>query len=322
VYRNLHRRRPMGFTLIELLVVIAIIAILIGLLIPAVQKVREAAARSQSQNNLRQIGTGINNIASNTTTADVPPAYGPFPAGGQVYQNFFVSMLPYIEQANQLSSSQPTSGTPLFVNAAAPIKTYIAPADPFNPGTDSRISYAANALVLGVVSAVSTTPSTATPASQLNPRLSNSFGGRTSQIIVALERSPITGTAGAAQPTVYSGAPHWASTYASAAAAATSIHLGVTVGKDTTTTGGNANSLPNFGSKNTWTGGANSQPHALTNAGCIVVMGDGSARTVTSGAANGALANTATASGGIAGETTAWSWALDPNNYNPPPSSW
>jgi prepilin-type N-terminal cleavage/methylation domain-containing protein len=116
------KRRLSAFTLIELLVVIAIIAILIGLLIPAVQKVREAAARSQSMNNVKQISLAMNNIASNTTTGQIPPSYGPYPVGSATSQSFFVSILPYIEQGSLYAAYAANTGTP--------VKTYIAPADP------------------------------------------------------------------------------------------------------------------------------------------------------------------------------------------------
>lgn len=127
VFKISSSKRSRGFTLIELLVVIAIIAILIGLLLPAIQKVRDAAARAQSQNNLKQMGLAINNIAGTYNTA-IPPSYGKFPTGGAITGSLFLHMLPYIEQQN-VYSAVTSSG---FSGVYATIKTYIAPADPTN----------------------------------------------------------------------------------------------------------------------------------------------------------------------------------------------
>src|SRR5258708_10064952 len=101
-------RRSRGFTLIELLVVIAIIAILIGLLLPAVQEVREAAARAKCSNNLKQISLGTINCAD-THGGFLPPSIGLYAATKPVSSNSdggtFLHILPFLEQDPLFKSS-------------------------------------------------------------------------------------------------------------------------------------------------------------------------------------------------------------------------
>ena len=105
--RHVDRRHPRGFTLIELLVVIAIIAVLIALLLPAVQQSREAARRTQCKNNLCQIGLAIQNyeMAHNVLPPGSVNPTGPIrsePIG--YHMSWAVQILPYLEQQNVFRS--------------------------------------------------------------------------------------------------------------------------------------------------------------------------------------------------------------------------
>jgi prepilin-type N-terminal cleavage/methylation domain-containing protein len=207
-------RRRAGFTLIELLVVIAIIAVLIGLLLPAVQKVRDAAARATCSNNLKQIGVATHNL--NTTYKVLPPLMAPNqntaitipgPYKGAVGFTVFHWLLQYLEQDNLFYAAKYNSQTNIggpgwgYISCY-PIPTYRCPSEPMpaGPEGDGMASslngpatkwaygnYAANYNVFG-------NPNNADV--QGAARIPNSFPDGTSNTIMYTERYGTCGTSG------------------------------------------------------------------------------------------------------------------------------
>jgi prepilin-type N-terminal cleavage/methylation domain-containing protein len=169
--------RRSAFTLIELLVVIAIIAVLVGLLLPAVQKVREAAARSQCENNIKQLNLAALNCAD-THQGELPPSHYYYPSTAITGPEFPVTiwLLPFVEQQGLYNAvmtqwtATKSLTTPINYSTKSPtiIKVYQCPSDTTmkaaqavggdTPG--SPISYGGNNQ--GVFGTATTKPGTTT----------------------------------------------------------------------------------------------------------------------------------------------------------------
>jgi hypothetical protein len=178
--------RP-GFTLFQLLVVLALLAFLFALFLPAVLKIRAAAARTQSGNNLRQITLAMINCAD-TYNGQMPPLAGPFPANTAYRGTVFFYILPFIEQDNVFKLSLGEGQVYSVWNGntyGVVIPTYLNPQDPTGGQTHrsagglALCSYAANFQVFG-------DPAQNTFHGQ--PRFPASIPDGTSNTIVFVER--------------------------------------------------------------------------------------------------------------------------------------
>lgn len=303
-----------GFTLIELLVVIAIIAILIGLLLPAVQKVREAAARTESQNNMKQIGLASHGY--NDAKGHLPPAFVEFgTAKGYKDGSWLVHVLPYVEQGNLKKAVNNQGGASGHYYAItydqSPPKVFINPLDPSQNdgaysdagwGVYSVTGYVANYLATGgYVNASSFKLSKFKTILSLSDGTSNTIMYTTRTAVCEANPSPY-------RPS-YSGSFYNIAPYANASSWYEWMPV-INYWKDGTSSEGYITGADMLFQVNpTWSGTSSTcdfrKPTQLGSGGIQVCLGDGSVRTVAEGISGDTWWAAMTA---VGGETLGSDW--------------